>query len=352
MESYGTNRIDSEKAPPPLVAQSARNKRPNYGWEIFVPCTPKFWKIHLGTDMLQASWWFVLASVCWLLMGVYMVQNENTKTFRENFYHACQITSATLFTIGSLFMVFMAHNMESGEFVKSAPDKDWSQVNWIERYVTGNHMLLATWFFAISTLPFLPLGLYIIFESPSDYMGYTYVVGVVFLFAVLGLWVIGSMNENIAVDGGLGSTHFYDKILLPLFRVGALNDTGRKEQIGSMREKTSFEMTLDVYFKRDLINGMWIFFFISIAVFPYGIYYVIVEPDAAISYYSLVMCFAFAIGAGQMVYTSFPENYGSTVTFDFFTCYTCQACTDSSTITHDHETESLIDEQPLLASVV
>ena len=66
-------------------------------------------------------------------------------------------------------MVFMAHNMESGEFVKTAPDKDWSQVNWIERYVTGNHMLLATWFFAISTLPFLPLGLYIIFESPSDY---------------------------------------------------------------------------------------------------------------------------------------------------------------------------------------
>ena len=36
------------------------------------------------------------------------------------------------------------------------------------------------------------------------------------------------------------------------------------------------------------------------------------------------VCVGFAVGAGQMVYASYPENYGSTVTFDFFTCYACR----------------------------
>ena len=301
MAAYGTGAPESAAgAPPP---SSKPSKRPDYGWEIFVPCTFKFWKIHLGTDMLQASWWFVISSVCWLLMGCYMVQFENTKTTREAFYHACQLTSAALFTIGSLFMVWMAHTMPE-ELPPPPPDRDWSQVGWLERYVTGNSMLLATWFFAISVSPFIGLGIYIIIIAPTDYMGYLYVLCAIGAFVALWVWVLGSMEESMAMDGGLGSTILYDNLLVPIFG--------------------SDSPTLQTYFKRDLINGMWIFFFAAVLIFPYGIYYVIVRPTEAIAYYSLVMCVGFAVGAGQMVYASYPENYGSTVTFDFFTCYACR----------------------------
>jgi predicted MFS family arabinose efflux permease len=237
-------------------------------------------------------------------MGIYMVKNENTKTTREEFYHFCQISSATLFTIGSLFMVWMAHNMPDQPEPTPSTDRNWAEVSCLERYVTGNSMLLATWFFAISVSPFLFLGIYIIAIAPTDPMGYLYVICSFGAFSALGVWVLGSMDENLAKDGGLGSTILYDNIFVPI--------------------AGSESATLNTYFKRDLINGMWIFFFAALLVFPYGIYYVATVPTEPIAYYCLVMAIGFVVGAGQMVYTSFPENYGSTVTFDFFTCYTCR----------------------------
>ena len=67
---------------------------------------------------------------------------------------------------------------------------------------------------------------------------------------------------------------------------------------------------------------MWIFFFAAVLIFPYGIYYGRAYGSDSVLQPCDVR--SFAVGAGQMVYASYPENYGSTVTFDFFTCYACR----------------------------
>jgi len=55
-------------------------------------------------------------------------------------------------------------------------------------------MLVATWFFAISTLPFLVYGVYAVAIEPANYIGYVYVVGSLFTFAGLGMWLVAGKH--------------------------------------------------------------------------------------------------------------------------------------------------------------
>ena len=71
-------------------------------------------------------------------------------------------------------------------------------------------MLIATWFFALATVPFLIFGCYATVSEPTSYVGYSYVVMSSLAFTALSVWLLASMPENLQANKGRGSTKIYD----------------------------------------------------------------------------------------------------------------------------------------------
>jgi len=80
------------------------------------------------------------------------------------------------------------------------------------------------------------------------------------------------------------------------------------------------ESTSKKYWQSDMLLGMWIFFVMSLLLLPYAVYLCVVFPAELYSWMDFVMVVSFAVGAGLMVYTTYPENFGSSVFFDALTC--------------------------------
>ena len=51
-------------------------------------------------------------------------------------------------------------------------------------------MLVATWFFAVSTLPFVAYGTYAVAVDPTESIGYIYLVSSAIIFAALAIWLV------------------------------------------------------------------------------------------------------------------------------------------------------------------
>lgn len=217
-------------------------------------------------------------------------------------------------------------------------------------------MLVATWFFAISTLPFVVYGVYAIAIEPTSYIGYVYVLASIFTFAGLGMWLVAgktttilfvsfrsafayvcclgscdtfflyvflhsltrscllaALPENMVANGGTGSTIFYDRVFSQNWCCcGCLAPMVLK------------------WAHTDMLAGMWSFFLLSASLFPFLVLDVIWYPTYLLSWLNFIMGVAFIAGAGLMVYTSYPQNFNSTVAFDTLTCYRAPKVTKSA----------------------
>ena len=164
-------------------------------------------------------------------------------------------------------------------------------------------MLVATWFFAVSTFPFVVYGLYAVITEPASDIGYGYLLASLFFFCSLGIWVVAAMPENMAKNGGTGSTIVFDAVWTKAWCCcGCLEATAKK------------------YAHSDMLLGMWIFFAMSLLLLPYAVFVCVAFPAELYSWLDFVMVTSFALGAGLMVHASYPENFGSSVFFDTLTC--------------------------------
>lgn len=111
------------------------------------------------------------------------------------------------------------------------------------------------------------------------------------------------MPENMAANGGTGSTIFYDRIISKNWCCCGC-----------------FEGCAKLYMHTDMLLGMWVFFIMSAVLLPGGVYIVVIYPNEANSWLDLIMTIGFTVGAGLMAYSSYPENFGSSIFFDTMTC--------------------------------
>ena len=63
-------------------------------------------------------------------------------------------------------------------------------------------MLIATWFFLLCGVPYLVYALYMMIHCPTSTIGWLALVGCVLYAAVLAVWVVAAMPENLQMNGG------------------------------------------------------------------------------------------------------------------------------------------------------
>jgi len=155
----GSNADTVDSATPLLVGATAPlGRQPNNGgissnnktkaganlkpFNRWVPFAPRYWRFHLGTDMLMASWLFVLASAMWVGIESDTIATEGVTSFPEAFNDGCTLTCAVLFLIGSVYFVYLSYPEEMERQMAELAElaQDPSKINdmsFTERYFTG-----------------------------------------------------------------------------------------------------------------------------------------------------------------------------------------------------------------------
>jgi hypothetical protein len=284
-------------------------KKPgNFPKASYNPLSGAFWKYHMGTDMLVASWLFVVGSAFWVWLCVDVVVFDHTRYFAYAFDNYLTLTSSVLFLIGSVYFVKLSYPEAMQQMMEDLAQQGGKEqagtLTFTEKYFTGTDMTIALWFFNFATLPFLVYGLYLIGADPSSYYGYVYTIGVGFAFAAMFFWLYASLPENILANEGQGSTVVFDKWIAgsPSCCCGC------------------FQSFVEKHCKSDMLFGMWIFTVGTCLGVPYAFYLVAVEPTVYSAWLEFGLIISFAIGMVAMTYTSYPENFNSTLCYDVLTC--------------------------------
>lgn len=122
-------------------AENTRDtKEPSSGWkwERWIPFYCGFWTYHFGTDMLIASWLFLVASILWVVEEIeVVVVNHTHHHFIVAFNHECTLCCAILFLLGSFYFVYLSYPEELERMEYMITHEDASKLTFTERYFTG-----------------------------------------------------------------------------------------------------------------------------------------------------------------------------------------------------------------------
>lgn len=70
----------------------------------------------------------------------------------------------------------------------------------------------------------------------------------------------------------------------------------------------------------DFLVGSWILLFLAVTSLPEAIYYLYINPTEFSSYMFFLSVMAFCLGAGLLVYASYPGNMTSNLAWRVMTC--------------------------------
>jgi hypothetical protein len=175
-------------------------------------CWGKFCSLNFfGSDILAASWLFLFSSMCWGFMALDLLATETKVAKNVTIEQWCQIASAAIFTLGSIFLVEGAHpvylagpkgqTFAAARRIKRSTSSSSSSapedMSFTHRYFTGTDVLIAAWLFTVCAIPFMILGIYSIVIEPHDLFGYIYLIGSLLAFISMGIWVLGGNNVCI-----------------------------------------------------------------------------------------------------------------------------------------------------------
>mmetsp|Transcript_105729 Transcript_105729/g.305733 ORF Transcript_105729/g.305733 Transcript_105729/m.305733 type:complete len:337 (-) Transcript_105729:66-1076(-) len=271
------------------------------------PLSGAFWKYHFGTDMLIASWFFLASSVLFVAMEVDAIMEDPDTNTDITVSYYCGFAVSILYLFGSVYFVWLSYPEEMARMEKQIATEDASTLTFSERYFTGSDMLIATWFFLACGFPYLVYAFFMMFHCPTNWIGWVAFLGCGVYAAVLAVWVIAAMPENLQQNGGAGSTYFMDRCIRPLcclcWEDGNSTDLFFRRHVGN-----------------DMMAGTWLFFIFAMLLVPYAFYMCIVEPDDSYSWLTMGSNAGFAFGAAVMVYTMYPEHVGSSAVWNLCTC--------------------------------
>lgn len=279
-----------------------------------------FWKYHFGTDMQIASWMFLISSALFIAMEVDEILDAERGIDDPDIYIKvedwCFLVMGILFTLGSIYFVILSYPAEMAAEMNKIAHEDMSKLTFLERYFTGTDFLIATWLFLLCGLPLFGYTGYMLADDPSSCSGWVLLLGSLGYVAILSVWVIASMPENLVANDGKGSSYFFDYCFQPYcFPLFCCYGVCCRCCCNSM------DLALwRVHLGTDMLAGGWLFFLMACLLMPYAIYYAIWFPGETYTWLTMGSTVGFVWGAGLMVYTSYPENVGSTWTWDTMTC--------------------------------
>lgn len=108
-----------------------------FQWERWIPFYCGFWTYHFGTDLLIASWLFLVASVLWTIMEVEVVVVGSDHHFITAFGHECTLACSILFLLGSVYFVYLSYPEELHRMEYILTHEDASKLSFTQRYFTG-----------------------------------------------------------------------------------------------------------------------------------------------------------------------------------------------------------------------
>ena len=137
--------------------------------------------------------------------------------------------------------------------------------------------------------------------------GALYLTLVFFILVFLGFFTVACFPENLMTNGGKGSSMLYDAFCACVCCDTLCCCVGGREW-------------LRTHFGSDLLAGLQLIFVGSVFSLTLSVYYVVLNFDSAIPYLWLLSSLSFTLGSFLFLYAFYPDNYSSTVVFDFLTC--------------------------------
>jgi len=262
----------------------------------------EFVEKNFGKDVLISSWLMVISTLFYIAIPIHDLITQTAKPNSVKLcYYISTLVTGLLYLLGNLFFLSMSYPNAYKDMHKQIMSVDISKLSFIERYITGNNLLLMTWFFAISTLPIL---VYIVWSYQAGDLNELKAIGIILsiIFAFLGLsiWVIACFPENLRQNDGRGSTYVYD-----FFQsIGLFN-------INCIVPDKSYESFWKTHLGSDFLVGSWVLLILSAATLPESITIIAVYPNYFASYMFFISCVFFILGAILLVEISYPGNFQS-----------------------------------------
>ena len=260
-----------------------------------IPKPKNFWQKHFGTDMLVASWLFILFSVEYLAVAIlYLYDGYNNFTDDTAsdwtsyvFYYWAQLIAALGYLVGSCFFLTFSYPESFSEMFKIS-EETISNMTPLEKYVTGTSFLQGLWYFILSSLPYVVACVFAMIQEPSSYFGYMMLGVCVVMFSIMGIWLVACFPENMIANNGIGSSHVYDKFLSKV--CGGCD---------------SF---FKVHAASDFLVGSWLFTMVSALGAVGTLGFIADEPSNPLPWLLFTMSLGFTVGTYLFAYTAYPEN--------------------------------------------
>jgi hypothetical protein len=217
-------------------------------------------------------------------------------------YYSCLLTSGVLYLLGNIFFLSVSYPDAMESLMVSTMQTDPEKLSFIERYFTGNSLLLMTWFFAVATLP---LAVYYFWAAISGEIssGFGAAASIAILISFLSLlfWVIACFPENMIKNEGRGSKYFIE-----------------------FMERYNLFCGMESFWRNhltgDFLVGSWILFALTWFALPSSLVFFAMDPSDFDSYMILLSSVFFFLGAALLVHASYPGNFSSDISWQLMTC--------------------------------
>lgn len=272
-------------------------------------CTSFFsLKYHLHLDFQVASWLLLIASLLYLIVMVYYYELYSDPTITDDAYtfvvnsFIVFLVSAVIYLLASLIFLYYSYPSNLWTMMKEIQEYDAEKAGFIENYFTANPLLVATWLFALGSLPFViyPIWAYEVDYIDTEYFVVYFLIGILVL-AVILLLVVSTFPFNLMKNEGRGSSYLFD--YLCIFDV-CCDDRN----------------LLRKHMSPDFLAGTLMLSVLSIAFIPVACYLVYVDADDWVSYVWLFSSLFLAAGSIVLLYASYPEHgFQSTLVWSILT---------------------------------
>ncbi len=218
------------------------------------------------------------------------------------------LLASIIYIVATVLFLTVSYPDAYDKFMYETASADVTKMTFMERYISGNMLLIASWLIFFATLPIIVYPCWAMAEGNLEYLtGCVYLITVFFILLFLGFFIVACFPENLALNGGRGSSMLYDVLFsCPCCDTFCCCFGGKA--------------WLQTHFGNDLLASLWLIVLGSIFCLALAVYYVVVNSKMVVSYMWLLSSLFFTIGSYLFVYTFYHENYGSTICFDFLTC--------------------------------
>jgi uncharacterized membrane protein len=199
-----------------------------------------FFKRHFGTDLLIASWLFLISSFIFVI-GDMLLLAEADDTFYIVLY-AIVLVACVVFTYGSFVFLELSYPEKLDDMIERMILMDLDKLTFWEEYFIGNDFLVMAWlfFFAYMILFVFPIWAMANGSLSVEY-GFIFIGCLLVFLPVFCLFIVACFPHNLIDNNGTGSSMVFD------------NTIGRCCKLD----------WLHTHFGSDLLLAVWGFFLIA-----------------------------------------------------------------------------------------